>query len=113
MTAIEASTVHTEEQFVGDLTDVALRVAERHGLRGSSVDHEVELWKALGEVVREQERAARRGRADKVNFVARLTDAAYGVALGHGFMGSFVDVELDLWTALGRVVRQSREPRVA
>src|SRR5262252_7264826 len=99
---------HAEETFVADLTDAAFEVAARHGVRGSSVDHEVELWRALGGVVREQQRAAQRGRPERTTFVARLTDAAYQVTLDHGFMGSFVDMELDLWAAMCRVVRRGR-----
>lgn len=38
------------------------------------------------------------------DFVAQLTEAAYTVALGHGFTGSFVDVQLDLWSAIRGVV---------
>lgn len=32
--------------------------------------------------------------------LARLTDVAYQVALRHGFEGSFLDLQLDLWQAL-------------
>lgn len=38
------------------------------------------------------------------SFLAHLTEAAYGVALKHGIKGSFVDLELDLWRELRRVV---------
>ena len=113
MTATVSSTAHTDEQLLAELTDIAFKVAAQHGVRGSSVDHEVELWNALGDVVREQRRAARRGRAEKGTFVARLTDAAYRVTLDHGFMGSFVDMELDLWSAMCHVVRRRRVPAVA
>jgi hypothetical protein len=34
------------------------------------------------------------------DFVASLTEAAYHVALQHGFTGSFLDLQLDLWSAL-------------
>jgi hypothetical protein len=113
MIATVSRTAPADEKFVADLTDVAFEVAARHGLRGSSVDHEVALWHALDDVVRDQRRAERRGRADGTGFVARLTDAAYRVALDHGFMGSFVDVELDLWAAMCRVVRRGRGPAAA
>jgi hypothetical protein len=89
------------EQFLAELTDVAFRVAARHGVRGSSVDHEVDLWKALGDVVQRQPDGRER-------LVAELTDAAYRVTLGHGFRDSFLDVQLDLWRALCRAVRRSR-----
>jgi len=33
-------------------------------------------------------------------FLASLTDTAYRVVLKHGFTGSFVDLQLDLWSEL-------------
>lgn len=36
--------------------------------------------------------------------LAELTDAAYRVALKHQFKGSFIDVQLDLWSALREVI---------
>jgi hypothetical protein len=110
MTATESSTEQTRDQFLAELTDVAFEVAAHHGVRGSSVDHEVDLWKALGDVVRKQPPEFRRGRAEKENFVGQLTEAAYRVALDHGFRDPFVDVELDLWDALCRVVRKNASP---
>jgi hypothetical protein len=41
------------------------------------------------------------------DFLARLTDAAYRVSLKHGFQGSFLDVQLELWSALRGVVARS------
>lgn len=38
-------------------------------------------------------------------FAARLTRAAYEVALRHGITGPFADLELDLWHELREVVR--------
>jgi hypothetical protein len=40
------------------------------------------------------------------DFLARLTETAYRVALEHGFTGSFLDLQLDLWSALRGVVSQ-------
>jgi len=39
------------------------------------------------------------------HLVAELTEAAYPVALRHGGAGSWVDLELDLWKALGQAVQ--------
>jgi hypothetical protein len=41
-------------------------------------------------------------------FVARLTRAAYEVALRHGAADTWLEVELDMWRALAAVVRASR-----
>jgi hypothetical protein len=37
---------------------------------------------------------------DLEDLVAELTEAAYGVALRHGFKGTFVDVKLGLWRSI-------------
>jgi hypothetical protein len=38
------------------------------------------------------------------HLLARLTDAAYRVALKHGIRGAFLQVELELWSALREVL---------
>jgi hypothetical protein len=43
--------------------------------------------------------------------LAELTEAAYRVALRHGLKGPFVDVELDLWRELRRVLGDRGEAR--
>jgi hypothetical protein len=40
------------------------------------------------------------------NFAAELTRAAYHVALRHGTVGTWLDLQLDLWWALTDTVRQ-------
>ncbi len=45
-----------------------------------------------------------KARRPNEEFLAELTDAAYRVALRHEFQGSFIQVELDLWTALRKVL---------
>ena len=104
MTATPACADPYREELLGDLTDAAFEVASRHGVKGPSVDQEVELWNALGGVVlkRCNQSAAGRVRSRSVDLPAELTDAAYQVALEHGFRGSFLDLRLDLWKALRR-----------
>jgi hypothetical protein len=41
-------------------------------------------------------------------FLSELTDAAYRTALQHGLQGPFLDVELELYLALGDVIERSR-----
>lgn len=90
MTASHTRAKGTQEQLVGELTDVALEVFSRHGVRGPSVEQELELWEVLtGAAGGPREQA-----------VARAADASYRVALSHGFRGPFVDVETDLWKSL-------------
>jgi len=83
------------EEFAGELAEAAYPVALRHGVKGSSVDVELDVWKAL--------RNALRNRPASQEAPAELAQAAYQVALRRGFSGSFIDVELDLWKALSLV----------
>jgi hypothetical protein len=75
-------------------------VTAKHDVRGPSVERELELWHSLGDVVRQTGCAADR----RETLLARLTDAAYQVALKHGTDGAFVDLELDLWRSLRRAL---------
>jgi hypothetical protein len=46
---------------------------------------------------------------DRLNLdslVAELTEAAYPVALRHRGRGSWIDLELDLWKALGQALQK-------
>jgi hypothetical protein len=100
------------DRFVGELTDAALEAAARYGVQGPSVEQELELWEALGRVVQEQGEQPRGPECEQL--LGELTEAAYEVALGHGFRGSFAEVELGLWRALRRAfakVRTARRPR--
>jgi hypothetical protein len=91
-------TTPVRERFVGELTDAALEAAARHGVRGSSVDYELRLGKALGRAV-----GADAEEPNSCGLLADVTDAAYRATLEQGFSGSFLDLEMDLWHALGRV----------
>ncbi len=87
------------DRLVGELTEAALEAASRYGVRGPSVEQELNLWHALDEVVHRQ---ARRAGPQCEQLLGELTEAAYGVALGHGFRAPFAEVELGLWRALRR-----------
>jgi hypothetical protein len=45
------------------------------------------------------------------DFLARITDAAYGVVLRQGLHRSFVDVELELWQQVRNVFRNEVEKK--
>jgi hypothetical protein len=47
------------EEFVAELTEAAYPVALRHGVRGSSIDMHLDLWRTLSRTVRR--RAAQAG----------------------------------------------------
>ena len=41
---------------------------------------------------------------DAEDRIARLTDAAYQVALQNGLSGSFIDVQLGIWSAIRNII---------
>jgi hypothetical protein len=94
------------EELVAELTDVALRVAVGDGVRGPSVEVEVDLWRALDRAVRRP--ATARARPWMEDLSAGWAEAAYHAALGHGLTRPFPELELDLWMAVRRVARQPR-----
>jgi hypothetical protein len=93
------------QELVAELTDVALHVAFGDGVRGPSVEVEVDLWRALDRAVQS---VPARGQARPGDLSAGWSDAAYRVALGHGLSRPFHELELDLWKAVRRVTRQPR-----
>jgi hypothetical protein len=61
----------------------------------------------------DNERAAREWERALECLAADVTSTAYAVALRHGAGGSWVDLELGLWKALARTVREwGRRPPV-
>jgi hypothetical protein len=100
MNASLGSCERRSDDFAGKLADAALAVTAKHGVRGPSVERELELWHSLGDVVRDSGCAPCRDEG----VLARLTDAAYHVALAHGARGPFVDLELGLWHSLRRAM---------
>jgi hypothetical protein len=44
------------------------------------------------------------------DLLARLTDTAYRVSLKHGFSGNFLDLQLELWSALRQVLARQLAP---
>jgi hypothetical protein len=49
------------ENFAAELTVAAYPIALAHGVRGSSLDLELEMWKKISEVVRSHSREFLRG----------------------------------------------------
>jgi hypothetical protein len=54
--------------------------------------------------------AAGPGYSSQARFAAKLTDAAYAVALRHGVSGSWIDLQLDLWRVLTEAVAKGESP---
>jgi hypothetical protein len=94
------------DDFAAHLTDAALKLAARHGVRGASVDQELDIWRALSQEMGKSPKVSRdcATPACQENFAARLTDAVYVAILKRGFDGSFLDVRVDLWNTLRNAV---------
>ena len=100
----------TEPSFISDdiaaeLSDAALAEASRHGVRGYSIERELEIWKALEPIVSQRIEQTQPSTCE--DFTAELAEAAYEVTLAHGFHGSFLDLQMGLWKAIRRVLRES------
>lgn len=114
MVANLGETVSLREGFVAELTDAALEEVARHRVGGTSIEQELGLWKTLSQVVAGYMSRLRCGegvartRRQCEDFLAELAEAAYEVALVHGFRGPFPDVQLGLWRTLRQVVREGR-----
>jgi hypothetical protein len=104
------------DDFLADLTEAAYRTAVMYGVEGPSVDVELNLWKALGTVVRKASSPSRTRLQSGYeialeDLLAELTAAAYQVSLQQGIEGPFIDLELELWKALAKVVWQAKYAR--
>ena len=91
------------EQLVAKLTETALEVTLKHGVAGSSVDLEVDLWQTLG---KGQQSGTTAADERERSFSARLGErpcCLYGCCLSRrhrsGVNGSFLELEMGLWHA--------------
>jgi hypothetical protein len=57
--------------------------------------------------------AAGPGHSSQARFAAKLTDAAYAVALRHGVSGSWIDLQLELWRALTEAIERAEPLQAA
>lgn len=97
MTAVRTVTRQFLDELAADLADAAFPVAVRYGMKGSTVDGELDLWRAVRQVVRRQHCGTG---ASEDELVAEWTATVYETALRRGFTGPFLDLELALWRAL-------------
>jgi hypothetical protein len=103
MSANPIALTAAKDRLAGELTELAYPVALRQGVKGFSVDVELEIWKAIETALQRTPEpllamADRSPVADDV--LARAADAVYRVALRRGFRGAFLDLELGLWDAV-------------
>ncbi|MGE5194792.1 MAG: hypothetical protein ACM3U2_20060 [Deltaproteobacteria bacterium] len=100
--------------IAADLTDAAYTVVLRHGIDGSWIDLQLDVWRVLAASITESQRRASRFASAaeflvwREMFVSELTDAAYRTALRYGLQRSFLDTELDLHVALREVVERAK-----
>jgi hypothetical protein len=101
--ALRNTSSNLKERLAAELTDVAYPMALRQGVQGFSVDVELDIWRAIYGTLQEMPDPFLIKASETLRLweaaLARLTDAAYKVALLRGFRGTFVDFELRLWDA--------------
>jgi hypothetical protein len=108
-TAVEAKGRNSDafktlkDRLAGELTDLSYPVILRQGVKRSSVDVELAIWKAIDGTLQEmlQPRVARAAQTPPAwgIVLARITKVVYQVARRHGFPGTLADVEFGLWDA--------------
>jgi hypothetical protein len=77
------------------------------------IDLQLDIWKELGEAIQTRLQQISSGRKLIENIdpgrevvLAELTDTAYRIGLRHGLQRPFLDVELELYLALNRIVER-------
>jgi hypothetical protein len=100
------------ENYAAELTRAAYPLMLRHGMRGSWIEVELGLWRALAETVR---RWARQrppaGSPDELKvwrqgLLVELTESAIDVAVEYGIKGARLEVEVGLYRTLRLAVRR-------
>jgi hypothetical protein len=100
------------ENFAAELTSAIYPIALRHGMRGSWIEVELGLWRALGTALKRWIRAWSQPGAEyelpvwREGLLADLTEGAFDVAVMHGINGSRLEVESDLYRTLRLVIRR-------
>jgi hypothetical protein len=109
--AIEAA--HEVTSLAADLADAAYKVVLRHGIDGSWLDLQLDVWRVAESVTPGERKASRVPSAAEFlawreMFLSELTDAIYRTALHYGLHGPFLELELDLHMALREVIERPR-----
>jgi hypothetical protein len=100
------------ENFAAELTSAVYPIALRHGLRGSWIEVELGLWRALAETVKKWDREwPPAGLPDEFmawqeGLLVDLTESAFYLAVKHGIKGSLLEVELGLYRAFRLVIKR-------
>jgi hypothetical protein len=110
MVAVACQVETPREKFAAELAGAAYPVVLEHGVKGPWVDVELDLWRAIQGVLRQELRpsmgpdAAVETCMAREEVLAAVSDAAYRAALRHGISGPFLELELHLWHAIGKVI---------
>jgi hypothetical protein len=110
MCAVLSTSDKLVDEYAAELAEAAYPVVLKHGVRGTSVDVELGVWRAIRDVLQKGRRAkgkdvSSRPSPIREDLLAEVSTAAYQVALNQGLKGPFLDLELRLWDALGKVGR--------
>jgi hypothetical protein len=99
------------EGLAAALTSAAYPVALRHGMGGSWLELELDLWRVLGDTVRkwgpEMPRPGWPGRTEvwRNGLLAELTEGAYRAARRQGLKAPVLEVEAELYEAFRAVLK--------
>ena len=102
------------EEFAAQLTRAVYSLALLHGLRGSWIELELELWRALAKTVdkwfrkRPPDASSDAFEEWRKGLLVDLTESAFFVAIKNGIEGAPLEVELDLYRALRLMIRRRR-----
>jgi hypothetical protein len=98
------------ENFAAELTRAVYSRALRHGISGSWIQVELDLWRALAETVKKWAREwppagpPDEFKAWREGLLVELTESAFYVAVKHGVKGLPLEVELGLYRAFRMVI---------
>jgi hypothetical protein len=100
------------DNFAAELTRAAYSVALKHGMTGSWIKVELDLWRGLAETVKKWAwEWPPAGSSDEFEvwrngLLEDLTESAFYVAVKHGIKGSLLEVELCLYRVFRLAIRR-------
>jgi hypothetical protein len=100
------------ENFAAELTRAVYPLVLVRGLKGSWIEVELGLWRALAETVKkwagQRPSAAPSDELDawREGLFVDLTESAFSIAVRNGIKGSLLKLELGLYRAVRRVARR-------
>ena len=105
------------ENLAAELTSAVYPVVLRRGLKGSWIEVELGLWRALAETVKRWARQRPPGASSdefeawRESLLVDLTESAFYVALKNGIKGPLLELELGLYRAVRVVIRRRSRVR--